>query len=78
MGRRHGRLYDMNGGNAYRVHGDRTRTADPTPETIQLEASAIRMKWSDFEREVRSGMSRWRWQSPHCPWDLQRQMLESN
>lgn len=69
--RRHGNLYALNGEQAYRQHGDPSLTADPTPETIQLEASAIRLKWTKRQERNAQAISRWRWQAPSCPRDLQ-------
>ena len=68
--------YQFNGGLRYRELGSQERTPDPTPETIQLEASAIRMKWSPHETRLRDQLSRWRWQAPHCPRPLQRLLDE--
>ena len=56
--RRHGTLYDLNHGQTYRDHGDHQRSADPTPETIQLMCSAIQMNWSEDERRNRDAMAR--------------------
>lgn len=56
--RRHGRLYDLNQGATYNEHGDHQRSADPTPETIQLMCSAIRLTWSEDERRNRDAMAR--------------------
>jgi len=64
--------YQLNGGQRYRELGSQERTPDPTPETIQLEASAIRMKWSAHEKRLRDQLSTYRWQAPHCPRPLQQ------
>lgn len=63
--------YALSGGQRYREHGSRERSADPTPETIQLMLSAFRLTWSKGEERARRGMARWRWQAPHCPPQLQ-------
>jgi hypothetical protein len=68
--------YRLTGGEPYREHGSQERAADPTPETIQLMASALRMRWSPREERARRGMTRWRWQAPHCPPLLQDLLAE--
>jgi hypothetical protein len=68
--------YGLNGGQRYRELGSQERTPDPTPETIQLELSAIRLKWSSHETRIRDQISRWRAQAPHCPQELQQLLDE--
>lgn len=68
--------YGLNGGTKYRELGSQERVADPTPETIQLELSAIRMRWSEHERRIRDQISKYRAQAPHCPPRLQRLLEE--
>ena len=54
------------------------RRVDPNEFLIMLEASAQRLKWSQQEAAIRSGMARWRLQSRHCPFEAETQrMLES-
>lgn len=67
--------YGLNGGQRYRELGSQERTPDPTPETIELELSAIRLKWSPHERRLRDQLSHYRAQAPHCPREL-RLLLE--
>jgi hypothetical protein len=67
-------MYELNGQEPYRQHGDPSRSADPTPETIQLMTSAFRLQWSPGERRVRDQLSKWRWQAPHCPLEVSRLM----
>lgn len=44
--------------------------ADPTPETIMLEASAIRMKWTPDEERRRRGCITDGWTPPDASRDL--------
>jgi hypothetical protein len=54
------------------------RQPDPNEYLIMLEASAQRLKWSQREAAIRSGMARWRLQAKHCPFEAETQrMLES-
>lgn len=45
-------------------------SADPTPETIMLEASAIRMKWTPDEERKRRGCISQGWMPPDASPDL--------
>lgn len=57
----------------------RQRVPDPNEYLIQLMASAQRMKWTRGEERRRKGMSRWRMQAAHCPFEAETQrMLESS
>jgi len=57
---------------------ERVRVPDPNEYLIQLLTSAQRMHWSEAEHRRRAGMTRWRAQSEHCPFDAEMQsMLES-
>lgn len=54
------------------------RQPDPNEYLIMLEASAQRLKWSQQEAAIRSGMARFRMQAKHCPFEAETQrMLES-